>query len=451
MKINSFTAALAATLVVAAQCFGQGPSYYGAGPGAMAPGMGPGQMGPGQMGPGGVPPGYDVPANYAGPVAGFGVPAGYGPPGGQPGYGPQGYAPQGYGPQGYGPQGGPQPYGPPGYGVAPAGYAGGGPEGAPPAEFAPQSPSEYCGEGACDCDLCACQRCPHWYIAVDALWLRIRENNSTVMAVDQNLPTNDPNYAVLTTGNTNSGFVAGPRITIGYPMGCYGAGELTYWGLHHFSKGAFVRGNNNLSLPPDLGPATDGFFDADYIDISRVTELHNAEANYFAPETCAGFSWLFGVRYFNLQDRIGMLAIDPDNVNPISTLQWKTETNMIGPQLGLRLRRNVMCNWRLEGLAKAGLMGVSSWQRTTLDDAGVITSSFNRTGNIGTICEGQLNAVRWITDNWGLRLGYDVFYLAGVATARKQVDFNFAPGPQQRVGHADMFLYGYHVGTELRW
>jgi hypothetical protein len=448
MKINSFTAALAATLLVATQCFGQGPgpSYYGQGPGPMGPGaMGPGAMGPGAMGPGAmgpmgpgaVPPGYGVPPNYAGPVAGYGVPAGYG---GQP----MGYADQaGYGaPQGYGP--------PPGYGgVAPAGYGGPMPQGAE-GEYGPQSPSEYCGED-CDCDLCACQRCPHWYIAADALWLRIRETGSTVMAVDQNLATNDPNYAVLRTSDISSGFVAGPRITLGYPMGCYGAGELTYWGLHHFSKGAFVRGNNNLSLPPDLGPATDGFFDADYIDISRVTELHNAEANYFAPETCAGFSWLSGIRYMNIQDRIGMLAIDPDNVDPISTLQWKTETNMIGPQLGLRLRRNVLCNWRIEGLGKAGLMGVSSWQRTTLDDAGVITSTFNRTSNIGTVCEGQINAVRWITDNWGLRFGYDVFYLAGIATARKQVDFNFAPGPQQRVGHADMFLYGYHVGTEVRW
>lgn len=436
MKIASFTAALAATLVVACQCFGQGP-------GGHAYAQGPGFGGPG------APPGYGVPANYGGPVAGYGVPAGYGQP---MGYGPpQGYGPPpGYGgvaPAGYGP--------PPGYGgVAPANY--GAPEGY--GEYAPQEPSDYCsqceGEEACNCDLCACERCPNWYIRADALWLRIRENKGTPIIVNQDEPTDSPDYVVLDTGDVSSGFVAGPRITIGYPMGCYGCSQLVYWGLHNFTNTATARGDNNLSLPPDFGPATQGFFDADYVELARTTRVHNAEGNYISPETCYGVSWIGGIRYFNLRDRLSLAAADPDNaIDTLSTAQWKTETNMLGPQLGLRARKDFLCVWGVEGIAKAGLMGVSSWQRSTVIDGGTghTFASFNRTSNIGTICEGQINATRAITDNFALRMGYNVFYLAGVATARKQLDFNQGPGEHQKVGHADMFLYGYSIGADLRW
>ena len=57
-----------------------------------------------------------------------------------------------------------------------------------------------------------------------------------------------------------------------------------------------------------------------------------------------------------------------------------------------------------------------------------------------------------MTDVWGVRLGYNLVWLTGVALAPDQFDFSDATTPPAGIVHdASMLLSGANVGLEARW
>jgi hypothetical protein len=67
---------------------------------------------------------------------------------------------------------------------------------------------------------------------------------------------------------------------------------------------------------------------------------------------------------------------------------------------------------------------------------------------------GQLNGtlIYKITSRWGLRAGYNFYWLTNAALAPSQWDFATAAGAGTGINdNGTLFLHGANLGTEYRW
>ena len=143
--------------------------------------------------------------------------------------------------------------------------------------------------------------------------------------------------------------------------------------------------------------------------------------------------------------------------DPPSPYRVQSSSNLIGGQIGLR-RRTDWRRFALEGTAKVGLAGnvlsQSSGPITSTLAPGVIyrdpTSA--SAGSVGLLSMLNLTAVYRLTDHWGLRAGYNLIWLDGLALAPDQWDFtNTADSGTSLVGGGCLFLHGANLGVERRW
>jgi hypothetical protein len=133
----------------------------------------------------------------------------------------------------------------------------------------------------------------------------------------------------------------------------------------------------------------------------------------------------------------------------------RTSTNYFGPQIGMRGRRE-WCRWAVEGWWKTALCGTSAYQSAD-PIAGTISGPERpavsaRDSGLGFI--GSLNGtlIYRLTDHWGLRAGYNVYWLTSAALAPSQWDFNTAAGAGTGINdNGGLFLHGANLGTEYRW
>ena len=57
-----------------------------------------------------------------------------------------------------------------------------------------------------------------------------------------------------------------------------------------------------------------------------------------------------------------------------------------------------------------------------------------------------------LTDRWGLRAGYNFYWLTNAALAPNQFDFATAEGAGTGINdNGGLFLHGANLGTEYRW
>jgi hypothetical protein len=64
----------------------------------------------------------------------------------------------------------------------------------------------------------------------------------------------------------------------------------------------------------------------------------------------------------------------------------------------------------------------------------------------------NLSAIYRFTDVWGLRIGYNLAWLSGVALAPNQWDFTDTTGSGTGVrGAGGVFLHGANLGLEAQW
>ena len=76
----------------------------------------------------------------------------------------------------------------------------------------------------------------------------------------------------------------------------------------------------------------------------------------------------------------------------------------------------------------------------------------NSTTSVGFIGDINMTAIYKLTDTWGLRMGYNLMWLSGVALAGNQYDFTDTPDSGRTlVGDSSVFLQGGSLGLEARW
>jgi hypothetical protein len=272
---------------------------------------------------------------------------------------------------------------------------------------------------------------------------------------------NPNNYALITDaatgaellnmGNFNFDWAAGPDLSAWCRLD-----EFDQFELRHFSvwdcdasqslvaPGAFIAHFASPSVAPIGGTGELGYD-------SRVfsTELN------FRRQLLPRVQWLAGFRWIELREDLNANFLLPA-VSVNSALGVHTQNDLYGGQLGLDVALwDRGGPFRLEGLIKSGIYG-NAITSTTLN---VVTDSVNppssrgiysRSSQVAYIGELALTSVYRFSDALSLRLGYQLLWIEGVATASDQpqaLNFDTLQGIDT-TGHA--FYHGATVGLEFR-
>lgn len=318
-----------------------------------------------------------------------------------------------------------------------------------------------------------CSCCPQWpnYFVFDALLLQ-RDNATNGQPIALSSNRADP-ATLLTTRDLQFPVAAGTRLLYGH-RGPHGVGwEVGYLGVYGMTARQDVNGIDGEAVPGDIGQTVPGWATADVIAASYMSTLNIAEANVFlfncceACDPCATLQcrrtrhcrctdFLAGFFWAGL-DESSTLDVTCCQGDPPSPYAVRSTSNLFGAQLGLR-RRVDWCRWALEGTAKAGLAGTSVNQssgpiRSTLTGDFDWRNPEHASGNgVGFLSMLNATAIYRISSHWGVRAGYNLIWLGGVALAPNQWDFNdtLAAGSGINYG-GSLFLHGVNLGLERRW
>ena len=311
--------------------------------------------------------------------------------------------------------------------------------------------------------------CPGWshYVVFDALFLQ-RNNQSgnrpLVVRAGSGVP-------LLQNQDLQPSIGTGFRVFYGQFVNDTYGWEVGYTGVYGMFGQATVTGPDNLELPPPLGLAVNNFNDAESVRATYASSLQLAEFNVFRYDCCQEcgpdwcgltrcrpnchcIDWLAGFIWAGLgeQANLNVLCCNPPEPANYSV---RTNTNYFGPQIGMRGRRE-WCRWAVEGWWKTAVCGTSAYQAAdpivgTISGGERPAVSATDTG-VGFI--GQLNGtlIYRITRHWGLRAGYNFYWLSGAALAPSQFDFATATGAGTGINdNGTLFLHGASLGTEYRW
>ena len=248
--------------------------------------------------------------------------------------------------------------------------------------------------------------------------------------------------------------------------------EVGYLGVYGMFADAAAAGNANLDIAPPLSNEVAGLRGASAARATYASVLNSAEANVLLTERCvhrprlSGYAaechscaftldWLAGFRWAGLDEQAA-LAFGASPAALATGYAVRTSSNLFGGQLGVRGRADWQA-WAVEGWAKAALAGsvLAQSQDAIVDSVtGDIYRSArgSRTDTPGGIFDVGATLVYRLTDTWGLRFGYRMLGLTGVALAPDQFDFAADTRAGTRLdGNQTLWLGGANLGLEARW
>ena len=338
------------------------------------------------------------------------------------------------------------------------------------AEQIVDSEAETVADDACMQELRRCCCCPAWthYAIFDALFLQ-RNNGAGNQPLVIDSATNEP---VMTVQNLTPSTATGVRLFYGVLATETLGWEIGYTGIYGMFGSAVATGAGTLTFPSDLGldPFTpkDGY-------ATRATywsTLNIAEANLFCYDCCQEcrptrcrltdcrpschcINWLGGFVWagLNEQSNLGLVCCDPPE---LTSYNVRTSTNWYGAQIGMRGRRE-WCRWAVEGWWKTALCGTTAYQAAdpiNWETAGVPARDAQSARQSGLGFIGSLNGtlIYRLTRQWGIRAGYNLYWLTSAALAPSQFDFTSTSLSGTGINaNGTLFLHGANLGVERRW
>ncbi len=304
--------------------------------------------------------------------------------------------------------------------------------------------------------------CPDVYGVVEGLFMKREAGhpNRTIL-IDANTQ-----QTLVSSSDLDFNFAPGVRALFGVRLRNCWAVEFGYFGLFDSQASVdYVRPNQNVdvTLPGPLGVASNVFHDGVRVNINYQSRLQGAEVNFpccYYWECCeegvAGSrEWFAGFRYISLREVL--------HISGAKTVSGLVETgfydvnsrnDLFGAQLGGRLRR-CYGKFSWEATGKAGIFGNQAGQsQVFVDFPGFLLRPrvTSNGGNVAFVGELNLTGIYQLNETWGLRAGYNLMWIEGVATAPGQLDFSFAStsGTGLDTG-GGLLLHGVNVGLEARW
>lgn len=321
-----------------------------------------------------------------------------------------------------------------------------------------ESNAEMTG-GNTDCESCCgscCNLCPCNYFWAEGLILG-RDNQSRNRPLVQNVNTEE---TLRGTGDLDLDWAGGYRI--GYctrVCDCLSA-ELIYFSVFDNSDVDNIALSDGLILPGDLGVQVNNFGFADTVGVRYSSDLQSAEANLVQCCCCRdcfgggrSIELISGFRFLDLDESFGITAFD--SAESTSTYRVSTDNDLYGTQIGARYR---VCRgrWNWEATGKTGIYAnhMEQEQAPIIDFPNFQFRSGRSTDetDVAFVSDLNLTAIYQLNCVWGVRMGYNVIWLEGVALAPDQVDFsNTQSSGRKLVDGGGVFLHGVNVGLEARW
>jgi hypothetical protein len=269
------------------------------------------------------------------------------------------------------------------------------------------------------------------------------------------------------------------RITGAYQTGPGSNLEFTFFGLFDYSETATATGNEDLlsvfSDFTDLAPPN-GLEQFDLANLHQVTQSHDYdsfELNYrrrwLGPTCAVQGSWLVGVRYAHVIEKLRWLSIAERDADGDGLLETGGEgyynldaTNfMTGAQLGGDTWLCVLPGLNVGIDGKLGIYGNNASQRTSIysidledDFIGILPTEKISNDRVTFIGELNLMVTYRLNHKLTLRGGYNLMFIDGVATAMN----NFNPDIPQLTertpfvsNKGDLFYDGFSIGAEYMW
>lgn len=318
--------------------------------------------------------------------------------------------------------------------------------------------------------------CPETYVLADAVFLQ-RDNQSLGRPLVVDGPGGPP---AIVPADLSFRTQPGLRLFYGQARGCDPGWEIGYlgvWGM--FAEEVATSEVGLLEAAEPLGLQQGVLQNADVARATYRSSLNSAEFNLFrriadgGPDPLAGepwrrggcydtgtFDWLVGFRWAGL-DETALLAFTPSQNAGSGLYDVSTSSNIFAAQVGGR-GRMAWERWAFETWGKVGFGGTAMRQA----QAPIVNSDITvggqpfverparsaTEGGVGLIGDLNFTLVYRIDETWGLRLGYNLIWLSGVALAPNQFDFTAPPaGGTGLNGGSGVYLYGANLGLEARW
>jgi hypothetical protein len=322
-----------------------------------------------------------------------------------------------------------------------------------------------CGN-SCGCGRNCCDLCPCVYGYAEALFMQ-RSHGDPDRDI---LLDSSTNQSALNSRDLNFNYSPGVRAVVGF---CYDGWlplELGYFGLFDSKASATVTSADtgdpflgNLTFPGDLGAASNVFAGAQQVTVDYTSEIHSGEINYHCcccrNDCCCScpqsFEWLAGFRYLSLREKL-VINGQRNEVGGVENANYDvwSSNDLYGGQLGARWR---VCHggWSWEATAKGGVFANSENEKQQFIDfpnfplRPLVSGSGSTTSFVGEL---NLTGIYQINNVWGIRAGYNLMWIEGVALAPDQLDFSFTSTSGSQIErNGGIFLQGANIGLEARW
>ena len=296
-----------------------------------------------------------------------------------------------------------------------------------------------------------------WSLAIDALFLERSSGGSVPLGFTSYNPSSLP--PALATDNLFSDdaafpLAAGMRMEVSRKFDNDVAVAATYWGLQQWSVGSTIYGDpaqdTVLAYSPWLQLPTllSGLDNS--LGYTYGSQIQNVELNAILrlnpSDPYWEVNWLLGARYVNFADNFNFTG--SDNLSGASEqLAYHTTNNLIGAQTGL-LFVHGWSRFQWESGFKSALMANFYHQHGT-DTASNPPAGFtpfdvsNSGSDLSALFEVSVGVRYRLTDNLGLRLGYQFYDITGLALAPRQLA-NFGHG-------GNVALDGLSIGLQGTW
>ncbi len=319
--------------------------------------------------------------------------------------------------------------------------------------------SDRCGTCTNCCEDPCYRRCSPWYgYAESVFYDRNNTVSNQVLVVDEN-PF--PPAPLFRAGDFNFDYEPGVRAVLGRrrgPCAECSAWEVGYLGIFDWNDSAVITGTDDRGVAGPIGVAVNNFTGAERIQLDYDSELHSIEANCVKCRPCGSngrIEFLGGVRWLSLDEEFNLLSTDDQQ----SSTQYnvRTDNDLVGSQIGLRLRRWFCGKWEAELESKAGVYANWSEQEQYISPDFLAGAPFRSLrsdddDDIAFLGEVNFSMVRRLTRGMSVRGGYNLLWLEGIALAPDQIDLTNTPtsGSVLNAG-GSLFAHGFSLGGELTW
>ena len=313
-------------------------------------------------------------------------------------------------------------------------------------------------------DICGPPCCPKWIIQADALFLWQNNIASRPLFLDS-----ASGATVLDSNDISPSVGIGPRIALFHNLNKCNAFEANYFIVQSLTGTASLpttaRGYEQANLNGLI------YNDINDVTVDTDSQIQSLELNYRRRRGLATF--LAGFRYvewlstMQINDTFTSIPAGAAPFNGTDLFTTTTGNELYGGQLGCDLMLwNRGQRIRVNGVGKGGVFFNQAFQRSTVNTTApagspgftpvntTISQSFQNTSFFGELGgNATIDLTNWLS--W--RIGYNVFWLSGVATPANQlsvatVDPTTGNAASNGINTAgSVLLHGVNTGVEARW